>query len=333
MWVLPKNYHLSSAFAQDMLESKEDLISLESSIESSLMWKSKPTQLRTWLQKWNRVNWLPHLFGRTLKPSHQKSFQEKLTLSLADTHANPFHRLEKEKALKMNATSGHISGNILKPSSQTDAFSRMSKGTFRLDSQQSSATWKKMVTEQRGAYSQRVKLADHTKENGSISWGTPRSCTSMAATLTEKLAQHKHQNLETQVAKEVWATPNTMDHLPQRSKEALIRQEQTTRKGRTKPSNLREQVNAEVVEIYKQVNWPTPTVSDIKGPRGAEAQRKKGNPSDSLPNIMKNLYPDSHPDQTSSSMVGSVQELNPDWVEQLMGIPTGLTDFDCLETE
>ena len=248
MWVLPKNYHLSSAFAADMLESKEDLIFLESSIMSSLMWKSKPTQLQTWSRKWNQVSWLPPLFGRILKPSHQKCFQEKLTSLLPDTHANPFRKLEKEKASKMNATSGHISENILKPSSQTDAFSRMSKGIFRLDCPQSSAIWKKMVLEQRGEYSQRVKLAHHTKESGSIS-------------------------------------------------------------------------------------WPTPTVSDIKGPRGAEAQRKKGNPSDSLPNIMKNLYPDSHPDQTSNSMVGSVQELNPDWVEHLMGIPTGLTDFDCSEME
>src|SRR5690606_4617522 len=41
----------------------------------------------------------------------------------------------------------------------------------------------------------------------------------------------------------LWATPNTMDHLPQRSEEALIRQANTARKGRTKPANLREQVD------------------------------------------------------------------------------------------
>jgi hypothetical protein len=29
MWILPKNYQLSSAFAQDMVESKEDLTLLE----------------------------------------------------------------------------------------------------------------------------------------------------------------------------------------------------------------------------------------------------------------------------------------------------------------
>ncbi len=39
-----------------------------------------------------------------------------------------------------------------------------------------------------------------------------------------------------------WATPNCMDMLPQRSPEALERQFATTRKGRTAPANLREQV-------------------------------------------------------------------------------------------
>jgi len=50
---------------------------------------------------------------------------------------------------------------------------------------------------------------------------------------------------------ENWATPNTMDYMEQRSPEALKRQAETTRKGRTKPANLREQVNPEAVAIYK----------------------------------------------------------------------------------
>ena len=50
---------------------------------------------------------------------------------------------------------------------------------------------------------------------------------------------------------ENWATPNTMDYMEQRSPEALKRQSETTRKGRTKPANLREQVNPQAVAIYK----------------------------------------------------------------------------------
>ena len=48
----------------------------------------------------------------------------------------------------------------------------------------------------------------------------------------------------------IWATPNTMDSLSLRSEEALRRQATTTRKGRTAPANLREQVDPKSCEIY-----------------------------------------------------------------------------------
>jgi hypothetical protein len=52
----------------------------------------------------------------------------------------------------------------------------------------------------------------------------------------------------------LWATPNTMDGMPARSKEAMDRQFNTTRKGRTAPANLREQVVPAM--------WPTVTTQD-----------------------------------------------------------------------
>lgn len=42
----------------------------------------------------------------------------------------------------------------------------------------------------------------------------------------------------------LWAAPNAMDYLPVRSKLAMNRQFNTVRRGRTAPSNLREQVQA-----------------------------------------------------------------------------------------
>ena len=97
MWVLPKNYQPSSAFVADTVESKEELSLLESSIESSLMWRSKPSPLRTWLLRWNRVNWIPLLFGRILKPSQHTYFEEQLTLSLAGIRASRSLQQEEEK--------------------------------------------------------------------------------------------------------------------------------------------------------------------------------------------------------------------------------------------
>ena len=175
MWVLPKNYQPSLAFVADTVESKEELSLLESSIESSLMWRSKPSPLRTWSLRWNRVSWIQRLFGRILKPSQHTYFEEQLTLSLAGILASRSQQQGREKEKMIQDTCGQQSGSMLKPSDQIDAFLKTSKDTYRLDCPASLATWKKMVTQQRGEYSQRVKLAHPTKESGSISWPTPRA--------------------------------------------------------------------------------------------------------------------------------------------------------------
>jgi hypothetical protein len=76
-----------------------------------------------------------------------------------------------------------------------------------------------------------------------------------------------------------WHTPTTMDSLNPRSEEALKRQHQNNRKGRTEHSTLREQV------VYPRPAemWPAPTKRDYKGRRGEEDQARKGNPQDTLP--------------------------------------------------
>lgn len=80
----------------------------------------------------------------------------------------------------------------------------------------------------------------------------------------------------------LWATPNTMDHLPQRSPEALEKQATTTRKGRTRPANLREQVDEEVCRM-----WPTPMSRDWKGCRTVEGLMESGrNETNGLPDAV-----------------------------------------------
>jgi len=173
MWILPKNYQMSSRFALDMVASKEDLMLPGLNIESSLMWRSKPSPLRTWLARWKRVSYLPHLFTRILKPSQRTSFETALTSSLAVTHANPFQQQESDLVKMTQGTCGHTSESTSK---QYDLFAvslKTSKVTSRLDSPQSSAIWKKTVISQRGEYSVRVKSALLTNEKESTSWLTP----------------------------------------------------------------------------------------------------------------------------------------------------------------
>jgi len=240
-----------------------------------------------------------------------------LTSSLAVIPANLSQQQESAKEEMTQDTSGRTSENTLK---QLDLFSaslKTSKATSRLDSAASSAIWKKMVTDQRGEYSQRVKSARLIRESASTSW----------------------------------ATPNTMDYLPQRSEEALIRQATTTRKGRARPANLREQVNPTAVQIYQQpMKWPTVRVSSANG--ASQKELEQGNPKRRLETEVL-LWPTptsrDHKggykedaltrkdgksrrfDALPNAAIGGVGtdvvrgHLNPDWVEWLMGVPTGWT--------
>lgn len=257
MWVLPKNYQLSSVFAADMVESKEDLILQGLDIEQSVMWRSKPSPLKTWCRRWKEDSFLPHLFTRILKPSQRKSFETKLTLLLVDIHVSRFHRQEQGKEQTIPDTCGLSSENTWKQLDLIELCSKTSKVTYRLDSRQSSATWKKMVIGQRGEYSARVKLAQNTREKESLSWPT--------------------------VMASDWKNMDTCNQM-------------------------------QLAKAVK-INWPTPAARDYKGKSGKGRQQRKNNPLDTLPNAV---------------MIdnGGPCYLNPDWVEKLMGVPTGWTALD-----
>ena len=59
------------------------------------------------------------------------------------------------------------------------------------------------------------------------------------------------------------------------------------------------------------MNWATPSTRDTQGPRGVAAQKRKGNPQDTLPN---QLGP----------------RVNPRWIETLMGLPIGWVMPNCV---
>tara|TARA_R100000081_G_C4756569_1_gene137442 strand:+ start:311 stop:631 length:321 start_codon:yes stop_codon:yes gene_type:complete len=94
-----------------------------------------------------------------------------------------------------------------------------------------------------------------------------------------------------------------MDHLPQRSQESMDKMKNGARKGRARPSNLREQVNPRTMRM-----WPTPTANeDACGTPNGKMQKMLGN----------------HPDVRNTG----VGTLNPQWVEWLMGYPRSWTDL------
>ena len=115
-------------------------------------------------------------------------------------------------------------------------------------------------------------------------------------------------------AARMWATPNSMDHLPQRSPEGVEKLAQGHRKGRTAPSNLREQVDETTMKL-----WPTPKGSP-SGPDYARVGRQ-GSGGDDLVTAVAKMLPTPSANEDAAT-------LNPAWVCWLMGYELDFLDLD-----
>ena len=325
MWILPKNYPLSSVFVADMVESKEDLILPALNIESSLMWRSKPSALKTWQRRWTKDSWMSHLFTRILKPSHQKSFETKLASSLEVIHVSRLVERAKDEGQKIQDTYGRIFDNT---SMQLDLFNvslKMLKDTYRLDSPQLSATWKKMVTEQRGEYSQRRKLALLTEESESILWPTPRAANPGSRPNGKG---GKILNEEVMIAEglrergvKTWPTATTSDAEGGHTKSII------TEKGfKSYRKNSDQYFGAKLRDAVETVEnlIPTPCSRDHEGGKSPEKTHSQIAEGYRAHLGALDNYITYHNWLNEGESKGT---LNPNWVEALMGLPQGWTSL------
>lgn len=277
MWILPNNHPLSSAFAQEYVESKEDLKEYFEQSEPVLMWKSKPLSWKTFLLQWKKAWWMQHLSGRTLKPSTRNHFEEKLMESLEDIHAShsPWQVNEKERMTR--GTYGPSFGNTLEPYNPDGVSLRTSPATLRSDSIWLKQNWKKWVTSLRQDCTQRRKSARLIAENGSLSsqldlvkWTTPVSddagnrSTKYAQGGTALTVQAKQWsrpgNLSMQVQMTPWPTPQNRDYRSP-DLEGSGNLERKIEKGWTVD------LNSAVL-----LNWPTPTTQEVPHPKAVLSQ-------------------------------------------------------------
>ena len=326
MWILPKQLH-TSASVVDTAESDSDSNSFCQACEKSLMWRSKPSPYATWLRRWKRGGFVKHLSLRMLRPSHTNDFLDAWTFYLGDSRVNRLAQQDLERELKTLATSTHTSVEESESADQELFSSKMLKGlsvpkqqTENQFSSMSSESWKAWVTAQRQEYSQRLKSVRPTKESGCSSWPTPAA----------------------------------RDYKGSYSPTALIRKD-----GKSRMDAL-----PQVVE-YDQTSWPTPTVAEgLKignqpsyGQKGLSnhpqivglPDRKKLNKSGKSRELW--MTPRAGSCGSTATTVGRSKEksthlsgqlnhevkqrgkLNPNWVEQLMGIPVGWTDLGSWATE
>jgi len=171
-WILPKQLH-TLACALDTEALNLDLKESSRICEQSLFVRSKRLPLRTWLQKWKRDSWTRHLSGRILKPSLGERFVTKWASSLAVIHANHSAQQASEPEKMTQDIYGLGLQMELIQCDQVSVSLKMSKDISRWGCPTSSKTWEEWVTEQRGAYSARLKLARLINANGSSSWPTP----------------------------------------------------------------------------------------------------------------------------------------------------------------
>ena len=353
MWILTKQL-ITSPFVQDTKALEWDSETFGQMCEKSLMWRSKPSQSRTWRQRLKRVGYIRHLFTRTLKPSHSNTFLEKWISSLPDSRVNPLVLPEDENQQMIRDIYTHTS---LKESHSVDQlmlFSKMSKESSQAKPQtenrysnMSSETWKKEVMSQRGEYSQRLKLVRPINENESLSWPTARNSDAEGGRIETEMSKkgfrskrHKSDQyfgaklrdaVETHEEKN-WPTPASRDH---KGGHGTIKE---TNSGHVRISNktgtkFGARLDA-VVEYENEKNWATPKAKEKSWPTPAAHEARLGyqkrhkGAKGTQKSLTTIVIEDTQQDQEKSSTSGKSQgRLNPNWVEQLMGLPVGWTQL------
>jgi len=275
-WILPKQLHtLASALDTEAL-------SLDSSEQSqifaqSLMLRSKPSPLRTWSQKWKRDSWMRHLFGRTLKPSLGSHFATEWISSVAAIRASHSVQPASDSEVKTPGISGRISQEAFQFFNQESASLKTSRATLPVGCITFCATWEDWVTEQRGAYSQRLKSAHRTSASGCLSWPSPVASEVRQGFQDRSRGMKGSQESLTTVVIKSWPTPNAADSL-----------QGGTTQGNRKDPNLSIAVHGPAVPASSSTDgsrrelWQTATVST-----GAHRQ-KDGSMIDKLDQQVKN---------------------------------------------
>ena len=293
---------------------------------------------------------MQHLSSRTLRPSLTGSFVGAWTSSLADSRANHSVLPESVTALKIPDTCS--------PTSQTESESAnlelFSSKTLRESSQprqqtgnqfsnMSSESWKAWVTEQRREYSVRLKSAHLTRENESSSWPTATVFDTTGGSYPTEMVDGVYRSKHSQDPNSPWYGAKLRDVVETHEKNwptATMRDHKggyvggRIRNGKVSmdtldvavqahtKGGLLDQAKSSTSGKSRELQWPTPRANKVQPKiteenRAQLATRKKANLEEEI----------------AGHCGKAVGQLNPDWVEHLMGLPAGWTDFAFSEME
>jgi len=335
MWIIPKTL---SHFVPDTEGLRLALDERAWILEQSAMWRSKPSSKPTWLRRLKKGGWITPLSTRILKPSLHQSFEEKYTESVEDIHVSRSVVQGSEKEKKTQGTCGRTSESTSGQLDLFGAFSKTSEVTPRWGYGESCPIWKKMVTERSGACSARRKQARLTNASDASSlrnYPTPEAHT------VEKYSLQKDGQKKTQRSRNLTAmaingelakgmrkgeteigTAIHADCLSSEDVDAIMEKcnAKNVENGHTHFTTNYQKMDASIVG---QKNWATPQASDhVEGARTAPAKKIEDQ-------VMCEEHagpPAPEKSNTSGKNHGS-PKLNPNWVEQLMGLEVGWTQL------
>lgn len=255
---------------------------------------------RSWSRAWKTYPWLRLLSGTTSKPSTVQSGVERWISSLRDTPASPSPSPGSVVAWMTPGTSGPMSRASSESQGQLGLSSRTSPAISTLDSERSAESFAVWVSRLRQEYSARRKWGRRTDENGCSPWATATANDGHRPGSDATSTQGRNLKREA----ENWPTATTMDTM------------EAARSGIVGNHNLSLPVAAK--------EWATPTSRDHKD-GACDLER---NPVNGL--LGRQVLV---PTGQESPPASGPRRLNPAFVEWLMGLPHGWTDFAPVETE
>ena len=296
MWIIPTNFHMPN-FAPDTVGSESLSKEFFHLAAVSLMWRSKPTLAQIWRLRAKDTPWVRRLFGRTLKPSTRTDFEIAYSSSLPDIRASLSVMPAGVGGARIQDTYGRIARKLSEQQTLPLFGSKTCEGTSLSDSKRSHKIYTTWVTELKREYSARRKLVRPTAANVSLFLPTPT--THAGYNLSSPDAKIRY-GLNMMERHNLWPTPRARESGDYTRDQGKKGKERLTLTGAAR-------------------FWGPPKASDSKGSCrfGTKGHLRDAARSNLKAQVME---------------PGVVGQLNPTWVEWLMGLPMGWTDLDFAGT-
>ena len=315
MWIVPKTL---SAFVPDTEGLNLGLDERAWMLEQSAMWRSKPSSKQTLVAKIEEGRMDNAPIYSDLKTFPAEIFRGKVHGLIGGYPCQPFSRRESEKEKKTQGTYGHTSEDT---SGQLDLFGaslKMSEDTPRWGYGESCPIWKKMVTERSGDCSARRKQARLTNAS-EFHLGLPHT------------ASGHRQGSQGLKGRHFRSSSQQMAHTASREpRQSQARNGGQDIGGGSEDTRWPARPEKSSTSGKNHGSWPTARSSDAEGGRIKTERTEKGFRSK---REKSDQYFGAKLRDAAEMEKPPTMKLNPNWCEQLMGLPIGWTDLGSWATE